>query len=93
MLRNAGLEARPGGIVLLIAPADSGKTTLLTLIRALHAMQTGSAAMPGEELQGALERTRAQLRRHTGFMSQPRNLPSFLTARQNVAMALDSNPG
>ena len=78
--------------MLLTGPSGSGKTTLLTLIGALRAMQTGSAVVLGQELAGASERERVALRRRIGFIFQQHNLLGFLSARQNVAMALELDP-
>jgi putative ABC transport system ATP-binding protein len=88
-LRDVDLSVGPGEIVLLTGPSGSGKTTLLTLIGALRAMQTGSAVVLGQELAGASERERVALRRRIGFIFQQHNLLGFLSARQNVAMALE----
>ncbi|MCO6418367.1 ATP-binding cassette domain-containing protein [Siccirubricoccus sp. KC 17139] len=93
VLRAVDLEVRPGEIVLLTGPSGSGKTTLLTLIGALRAMQEGSCRVLGQELAGASEAQRVQLRRRIGFIFQQHNLLGFLTARQNVAMALELAPG
>ncbi|MFW8253841.1 ATP-binding cassette domain-containing protein, partial [Klebsiella pneumoniae] len=73
-------------------PSGSGKTTLLTLVGALRAVQTGSAAVLGQQLAGASEGQRVALRRRIGFIFQQHNLLGFLTARQNVAMALELDP-
>ncbi|MES2711911.1 MAG: ATP-binding cassette domain-containing protein [Pseudomonadota bacterium] len=89
VLRDVELEVAPGEIVLLTGPSGSGKTTLLTLIGALRAMQEGSARVLGQELAGAKEGARVALRRRIGFIFQNHNLLGFLTARQNVAMALE----
>jgi putative ABC transport system ATP-binding protein len=91
VLREVSLDVAPGEIVLLTGPSGSGKTTLLTLIGALRAMQSGSAVVLGEELMGAGEGTRVRLRRRIGFIFQNHNLLGFLTARQNVAMALEQD--
>ncbi len=91
VLRGIELTVAPGEILLLTGPSGSGKTTLLTLIGALRAMQEGSARVLGVELQGAEERVRVALRRRIGFIFQNHNLLGFLTARQNVAMALETN--
>jgi putative ABC transport system ATP-binding protein len=91
-LRDVDLSVGPGEIVLLTGPSGSGKTTLLTLIGALRAMQTGSAVVLGQELAGASERQRVALRRRIGFIFQQHNLLGFLSARQNVAMALELDP-
>ncbi len=91
VLRDVDLSVAPGEIVLLTGPSGSGKTTLLTLIGALRAMQQGSAVVLGQELMGASERQRVALRRRIGFIFQSHNLLGFLTARQNVAMALEQD--
>ena len=93
VLRDVSLSVGPGEIVLLTGPSGSGKTTLLTLIGALRAMQAGSAAVLGQQLMGAREAVRVGLRRRIGFIFQNHNLLGFLTARQNVAMTLELEPG
>ena len=92
VLRGVDLAVGPGEIVLLTGPSGSGKTTLLTLIGALRAMQEGSCRVLGQELAGAKEAQRVLLRRRIGFIFQQHNLLGFLTARQNVAMALELDP-
>jgi putative ABC transport system ATP-binding protein len=89
VLRDVELSVGPGEIVLLTGPSGSGKTTLLTLIGALRAVQTGSAVVLGQQLAGASERQRVALRMRIGFIFQSHNLLGFLSARQNVAMALE----
>jgi putative ABC transport system ATP-binding protein len=91
VLREVDLAVGEGEIVLLTGPSGSGKTTLLTLIGALRGMQEGSARVLGQELMGAGESVRVALRRRIGFIFQNHNLLGFLTARQNVAMALEQD--
>jgi len=91
VLREVDLTVAPGEIVLLTGPSGSGKTTLLTLIGALRAMQEGTARVLGAELLGASESTRVRLRQRIGFIFQNHNLLGFLTARQNVAVALEQD--
>jgi len=93
VLREVDLRVDAGEIVLLTGPSGSGKTTLLTLIGALRAMQEGSAMVLGQQLAGAREGRRVGLRRRIGFIFQNHNLLGFLTARQNVAMALELHGG
>lgn len=92
VLRDVELSVGAGEIVLLTGPSGSGKTTLLTLIGALRAMQEGSCVVLGREMNGATETDRVRLRRRIGFIFQNHNLLGFLTARQNVAMALELDP-
>ena len=89
VLRDVSLRVAPGEIVILTGPSGSGKTTLLTLMGALRAAQRGSLRVLGQELAGASEAARVALRRRIGFIFQSHNLLGFLTARENVAMALE----
>ena len=93
VLKEVSLAVAPGEIVLLTGPSGSGKTTLLTLIGALRAMQEGSALVLGQQMRGATEAQRVRLRRRIGFIFQNHNLLGFLSARQNVAMALELEGG
>lgn len=92
VLREIDLEVAAGEIVILTGPSGSGKTTLLTLIGALRAMQKGSCQVLGQELLVATERERVMLRRGIGFIFQNHNLLGYLSAQQNVAMALELIP-
>ena len=92
VLHDLELTVGAGEIVLLTGPSGSGKTTLLTLIGAMRAMQQGHCTVLGQELMGAPEHARVALRRRIGFIFQSHNLLGFLTARQNVAMALELDP-
>ncbi|MCA3427916.1 MAG: ATP-binding cassette domain-containing protein [Roseomonas sp.] len=92
VLRDVALQVGVGEVLLLTGPSGSGKTTLLTLIGALRAMQEGSCTVLGQELFGASEGARVSLRQRIGFIFQNHNLLGALTARQNVAMALEVAP-
>jgi ABC exporter DevA family ATP-binding subunit len=90
VVRDLNFTLGDGEIVLLTGPSGSGKTTLLTLISGLRAIQRGSCVVAGQQLSGASERDRVSLRRRIGFVFQDHRLLSFLTARENVAMALEA---
>ena len=89
VLRGIDLAVAQGEILLLTGHSGGGKTTLLNLVGALRAVQVGSVRVLGMELAGASEADRTGLRRRIGFIFQHHNLLGFLTARQNVAMALE----
>jgi putative ABC transport system ATP-binding protein len=82
------LQIWPGEIVLLSGPSGCGKTTLLTLIGGLRTTQTGELTVLGHELHSCPQRELVEVRRHIGFIFQLHNLLDFLTARQNVQMAM-----
>lgn len=89
VLHNINLEIYPGEIVIMTGPSGSGKTTLLTLLGGLRSAQEGSLKILGQEVCGANTQTLATLRRNIGFIFQGHNLLSFLSAKQNVRMALE----
>jgi putative ABC transport system ATP-binding protein len=88
-LCDINLSINSGEIVILTGPSGSGKTTLLTLIGALRATQEGSLRILGQELHRASPRTLTQIRRKIGFIFQGYNLLPFMTAQQNVRMAME----
>jgi len=89
VLFDIHLTVNPGEIVLMTGPSGSGKTTLLTLLGGLRSVQEGSLKILGKELYGASQRELTLIRRHVGYIFQGHNLLKFLTARQNVQMALE----
>jgi putative ABC transport system ATP-binding protein len=92
ILFDVDLSIKSGEIVILTGPSGSGKTTLLTLIGALRAVEQGSLSLFGHELRGASDHGRIAVRRRIGFIFQQHNLLGFLSARQNVEMALELDP-
>jgi putative ABC transport system ATP-binding protein len=91
ILFNINLEINPQEIVILTGPSGSGKTTLLTLIGGLRSVQNGSLKLLSQELKGASSQQLVKIRRNIGYIFQSHNLLGFLTARQNVQMALEAN--
>ncbi len=91
ILFDINLEIYPGEIVIMTGPSGSGKTTLLSLIGGLRSVQEGSLRFLGSELMGASQNQLVQVRRKIGYIFQAHNLLGFLTARQNVQMAVELN--
>jgi putative ABC transport system ATP-binding protein len=91
VLFDISLEINPQEIVILTGPSGAGKTTLLTLIGGLRSVQNGSLRLLNQELKGASNQQLVKIRRNVGYIFQSHNLLGFLTARQNVQMALEVN--
>ena len=88
ILYDVQLDIAPGEIVLLTGPSGSGKSTLLTLVGALRSVQEGMLRVFGRELRDATVALRQAVRRRVGYIFQDSNLLPFLSARQNVELAL-----
>jgi putative ABC transport system ATP-binding protein len=91
ILFDINLEIYPGEIVIMTGPSGSGKTTLLSLIGGLRSVQEGSLQFLGVELYRASQKKLVNIRRKIGYIFQAHNLLEFLTARQNVQMAVELN--
>lgn len=89
VLFDVNLDIHAGEIAILTGPSGSGKTTLLSLIGGLRSVQAGSLVNLGKELRGAPEKHLVTLRRHIGYIFQAHNLLPFMTACQNVQMAIE----
>jgi putative ABC transport system ATP-binding protein len=88
-LFDINLEIAAGEIVIMTGPSGSGKTTLLTLMGGLRSAQSGSLKILGQEMCGATKQQLTEIRRNIGYIFQAHNLMTFLTAKQNVRMALE----
>jgi ABC-type lipoprotein export system ATPase subunit len=91
-LQGLNLRVEPGEIVAVVGASGSGKSTLLTILSGLDLPTAGSAQVAGHDLLAMTERDRVRFRRHSvGFVWQQtdRNLLPYLTAAENVALALD----
>lgn len=91
ILFDINLDIYPGEIVIMTGPSGSGKTTLLSLIGGLRSVQEGSLQFLGVELYRASQKKLVNIRRKIGYIFQAHNLLEFLTARQNVQMAVELN--
>jgi putative ABC transport system ATP-binding protein len=93
-LRGVDLSVARGEVVALLGPSGAGKSTLLTSIGLINPPTTGRITIGGVPvLDGprALVDLRAFRREHLGFVFQKANLIPFLTALQNVQVALEIN--
>ncbi|PWS37405.1 ABC transporter [Falsiroseomonas bella] len=90
-LSDVNLAVGPGEVVGLKGPSGSGKSTLLNVIACIMAPSAGRLSLAGEPIwdERYLVRDLRRLRRERiGFIFQFHNLLPFLTARDNVALAM-----
>jgi len=93
-LKPCSFSVQAGELVALLGPSGSGKTTLLLSISLILEPTSGRIAINGHEVYrdgwtGVDER--AFRRRNIGFIFQQHNLIPFLTAQENVALAMQLN--
>lgn len=89
VLSRVDLTLGPGEKASLIGPSGSGKSTLLSLIAGLLLPDAGTVEVDAVPTGGLDDRTRARLRaERIGIALQADNLIPFLTARENVELAL-----
>lgn len=89
VLRDVDLTIGPGEKVSLIGPSGSGKSTLLALIAGLLGPGSGTVEIDGVSMSELNDSARARLRaERIGVALQADNLIPFLSARENVELAL-----
>lgn len=89
VLFDINLQIDRGEILIMTGPSGSGKTTLLTLMGSLRSVQDGNLNILGQALLNASKQQMTIARRNIGYIFQAHNLLNFLTAYQNVEMALE----
>ena len=94
MLENASLELARGQTVSLVGVSGSGKSTLISLLSGLLRPDSGRILFDGEDLAELDDRDRARLRAgRIGIVLQNGNLVPFLTAHENVKLAIELADG
>ncbi|MBI4881154.1 MAG: ABC transporter ATP-binding protein [Planctomycetes bacterium] len=91
---DVSLRVERGEVVALLGPSGAGKTTLLLAIGLISRPTSGRIEIGGVPvMDGArpLVNLAAFRRRHLGFVFQKANLIPFLSARENVQVALEIN--
>jgi putative ABC transport system ATP-binding protein len=89
VLEGVDLTIEPGQKASLVGPSGSGKSTLLSLIAGLLRPDTGTIEIHGISQGDLNDRERAVVRsRQIGIALQSENLIPFLTALENVELAL-----
>lgn len=94
-LRDANFKVRPGELVAILGPSGSGKTTLLTCIGLINEPTHGRVVIDGTAVADEGWHNGVDLkkmrREKLGFIFQAHNLIPFLTAQENVMVALEIN--
>lgn len=89
VLQGVNLTIEAGEKASLVGPSGSGKSTLLSLIAGLLRPDQGAIEIDAVRISELDDRARADLRAHRiGIALQSDNLIPFLTARENVELAL-----
>lgn len=90
-LQGLTLSVDSGELVAIVGASGSGKSTLLGILSGLDKPTAGSVTVAGRDLLALSSRERVDYRRRTvGFVWQQtsRNLLGYLTARENLALAM-----
>lgn len=89
VLRDVDLVIRRRDQLSLVGPSGCGKSTLLSLIAGLLRPSSGRVNVLGRDMAELDDAQRARVRsRHIGIALQSDNLIPFLSARENVELAL-----
>jgi len=86
VLRGVDIDISPGTFVAIVGESGSGKTTLLSILSTLLQPTSGNVVYDGKALSewGNIDTFR---RSHIGFVFQFHYLISYLTLRENIALA------
>ncbi|MET4922881.1 ABC transporter ATP-binding protein [Streptomyces sp. PSRA5] len=90
-LQGLDLLVAEGELMALVGASGSGKSTLMSILAGLDVPTAGAAKVAGRDLLGMDAKARLRYRREAvGFVWQEtgRNLLSYLTAGQNVALPM-----
>ena len=93
-MNDVSLRVARGEVVALLGPSGAGKSTLLAAIGLINPPTAGRILIGGQlvlEADRAMVDLRVFRRRRLGFVFQKANLIPFLTAVENVQVALEIN--
>jgi putative ABC transport system ATP-binding protein len=88
-LREVDLQVEEGEFVAVMGPSGSGKSTLLTILGAMNAPSQGQVIIDGIDVYGLKPERQADFRHeYVGFVFQQLQLLPYLTALENLLLAL-----
>lgn len=91
-LRDAEIKVRHGEVVAILGPSGSGKSTFLSAVGLINPPTSGRVIIDGELVvdgQHALLDLRRFRRQHIGYVFPKSNLVPFLSAIENVQIAIE----
>ena len=93
-MRDASMNVAHGEIVALLGPSGAGKSTFLTAIGLIHLPTSGRITISDQLVvigPQPMVNLKFFRRKHLGFVFQKSNLIPFLSARENVQIAIEIN--
>jgi putative ABC transport system ATP-binding protein len=88
-LRNVSLHIAEGEFVAVMGPSGSGKSTLLTVLGAMNPPSQGRVAIDSIDVYDLSTERQADFRHeYVGFVFQQLQLLPYLTAQENILLAL-----
>ena len=90
VLRQVSLGLLPGQLTVISGPSGSGKTSLISIIGAMIAPDSGEVIVDGTDIARMTEEGRASFRREKiGYVFQSFRLMAALTAEENISLSLE----
>lgn len=93
-MREASMTVHSGEVVALLGPSGSGKSTFLTAVGLINPPSSGTITICGTEVldgENARVNLRSFRRQNIGYVFQKSNLIPFLSALENVQIAMQLN--
>lgn len=93
-MRDASLTVRRGEVAALLGPSGAGKSTFLTAVGLINPPTAGQILIGGKLVMDgptAMTNLRSFRREHIGYVFQKSNLIPFLSAQENVRIAMEVN--
>lgn len=90
VLKQISLSLLPGQLTAISGPSGSGKTSLISVIGAMIAPDSGEVIVDGDNIARLTEGERSRFRRQKiGYVFQSFRLMAALTAEENISLSLE----
>lgn len=88
-VNNVDISIEQGELMVIIGESGSGKTTLISILGCILQPNSGRLIIDGKEINYQTEDLSIIRRKNVGFVFQMFNLIPYLTALENVMIAMD----